>query len=404
MSSSPSSRTGRASFSSLPGELQAAILGFAINERRGWEDLDTLKSLVLVDKACSSVAAPIYWRAVNLSRKSAAKLDTVLTLRESTREMVRQVRTHRMQTWSYKTPVEMYAKIAKVVQSFPNVEGLEVCLVDSYEEGAPGWAFYDSLAAIHLKLERVKIYVFASDWQEDGDDLSLPDALPLELLDANKLERLSLDLSSLRQSDVDRCIQAISRFAHLQHLALRIRGATVPLPLITPVPSDLRSFHLEAFFEPIEASELSLFLQSVSPKLERLSLRCHLEGSLPTSFDFPNLRHLRCDAGNPITLLHSFVSSPLKVLELVPPLSLFGGGDRSEYSLVECIQRLQKLELYITNEDILDSMDPSEIMPLIMLIKERGIVYFDKTGNDEKELGELMWRDVMAEYENWVDE
>ncbi|GAA6039307.1 hypothetical protein JCM8097_003255 [Rhodosporidiobolus ruineniae] len=400
--------------SSLPVELQVRIVNEAVDDVR-WVDLTTVESLMLTSRAMYGLAAPMFWRAIRLGDKSAVKLDQFLLLRPSIFDLVRNVHTKPM----WKSPVAThFNRYCDIVLRLPNLEELEVCFVGDYEQGAEGWELYDRLATtVYHKLKRFEVNFFARRMSETAleREMDRPKALPLrlpfEFLDRDRLEELSFTAEFCSQADVVRISHALSSFRHLRRLNLAASAfnpsVVFPLPASTSFPF-LRSLHLDGAMMKVDSSKVIALLQAVSSTLEYLDLNLSLTGSF-RPMRLPKLHQLKLGTNQPVGMLANFLSSPIEVLELIPPSSISflvggggggggGGSARANVSLLAPLKALPQLEAVISNEDIVDSYPFQEILPCILHYCNNDVLYLDRTDHG----GPLpAWYDLMDDLDGW---
>ncbi|BGP19112.1 hypothetical protein JCM10213v2_007199 [Rhodosporidiobolus nylandii] len=347
----------RASIASLPLELRVKILEMAIDDGR-WEDMTTLEAVMLVNKACFAVAAPVFWRVLDLAAKGTAKLDRFFQLPLGVRQLVRYIRTGQGLA-DEPSSDERIHKLCDVVSEAPNLVGLDVALVGPYEHGAPGWALFERLRYnVWPKLQVFELF-FPSRLK--ACPISLPNRALLSYLNPDHLQRLTLyGVANLSPDDLERTLHSVQDF---------------PLVRLTPFPAPLRSFHLDFYNSTMSAEDISDFLSSVAVTLEYLSISVSVEGDLP-AIHLPRLRSLLLSTNEPIEHLASLCTAPLELVEIVPPD--FEPPTRA--SLMKSLKAMRNtLEVLISNEDIADHIQPKEVKPFVNWVHRRGVWYLDRT-------------------------
>ncbi|GAA6039310.1 hypothetical protein JCM8097_003256 [Rhodosporidiobolus ruineniae] len=394
-----SSTRPRLILTSLPVELQAEIVTLALDDGRWW-DLSTAESLMLVCKGMWELAAPVFWRDVSFGAKSQADLDEFLHFRPSVFPLVRTV------TLGSHTDPLCTDKQCDVICRLPSAEHISLSLSSGDEETHHRLArtVYPALKRVNLHVQAIS-RARASPASDDAGAEGVPaggPALCLDHLAANgaKPEELTLLLFKVDHATVQALSDKMASVRSLKTLHILQFSRESPFPLPAFGFSPLRSLQLDWYDSLLDVNALHPLLQDVASTLEHLSVCAWLSRPLPP-VHLSKLRQLKIGTGNPIDFLYAFRHSPIEILEIIPRCmrTSFSLGDDDDFAQTSCLasfQALSRLEVFISNEDIVDNIPPHEIKPVFSHIRSHGIDFLDRTIDGEDEPA---WRDILDDFD-----
>ncbi|TNY20444.1 hypothetical protein DMC30DRAFT_416997 [Rhodotorula diobovata] len=301
----------------LPVELMSEIVSMACDEGR-YEDMTTLQAVMQVSRRWYSVAAPRFWRSVNLHLKPTEDLERVGTfLSPRTRAFVKVVKT-RSRSNPDRSRLSREGLFASVVAQLPNAEDLEVEL----DAGAPaGLAMITDLAqTVYPKLTALAIR---------GSTSSLSWAVlkrALTSVNPSRLVHLHLsELSAFGDEAPSTSFLGLASFENLTHFGISTcQCAGWTMDHLAGLRAPLRSLHLEFdnHLSELQPVDLERLLRRFKSTLEYLYLAGKKVGDPSALFDLPKLRHLRLCTAHALDLLPFFVNAPLEILEVDPRQSI----------------------------------------------------------------------------------
>lgn len=257
-------------------------------------------------------------QSINLRKSYAYTPEDFLdTFSPRTRSFIRSV-TAKAYTWVTVTPDEC-ATFAQIILALPNVEAMPVIISDVYQQGSPGVAMYEELAAtVYGKLSSLDFTIVEAEkvgWREKRQvppnlDLSAARTI-FAYLDPTRLRRLALvgEISMPAMfSDI------LCQFVRLEQFSLRAARLDLApfFAALATIPARLRSLEVQVVLGPVaQASALLPMLAAFGPSLEHLTLSSKLREDLADSviFDMPLLRHLALHVNSPIEFAARFRSA-----------------------------------------------------------------------------------------------
>ncbi|GAA5864215.1 hypothetical protein JCM8547_001295 [Rhodosporidiobolus lusitaniae] len=314
---SKSSRGPVASFAALPVELRIEIVGMAVDEGR-YEDLDTLKALGLVCKAAREIAAPMFWRSLNLYGKNEKQLSSFFDVVSiETKSLVRHVFTFnglqsRLLLHDEPGLLQMYAQVAACL---PELEGYEECFYSAASKKGRSV----TSQATYARLSCYALYAIPPITCEPPHTQASPPLSYLELLDPTRLTRLSITNAPAAPPDPS-LSTLICRFPNLTHLKVVCHAILTShsLSAFSQHQAPLVSLHLHVQKNSAHLSVdvLFPFLKLYSSTLELVSVYGTLSDYPLSEIDLPRLRHLSLATSHPQYLAPFFSTSPLETLVL----------------------------------------------------------------------------------------
>ncbi|BGP10495.1 hypothetical protein JCM10049v2_006385 [Rhodotorula toruloides] len=370
----------------------------AIDDGR-WEDLTTLFSILRACRVFYDVAAPLYWRSINLRKSYQYEPDDFLdTFSLRTRSFIRSVTT-KAKSWVSLSATEC-ATFAQIILELPNIEEIPVAMLDVYEQGSPGAAMYDQLAAtVCHSLSSLEFEIVPAEARQYGQKHTVPPNIDLSAacgilayLDPARLRRLILT-GELTQAGIEYLLPHLQTFVHLEQYRLNV--TEIDLALVTNIRAPLRSLELYSPTRSITCRASSFFeaLSSFRLTLEHLRIFADLPFGSHNSprIDLPRLRHLSLRVVNPIGLASRCQSSPLEILDLGVSFAWHSG--ESSISLLDLILSLQTtLEVVLVDDTLFDAESFRKDLFTAIGLRWTHNIWFLLPGEGER----LWWSDLQG--------